>query len=56
MAIYTHLYLKCLLNRLVNAITELEKAIGYSSIKVSLTYSRGLEVPELMEDDMSVID
>jgi len=26
--------------------------MGYSSINVSLTYLRGLEVPELNEEDM----
>jgi|TARA_B110000305_G_scaffold185846_1_gene206902 hypothetical protein len=29
---------------------------GNSSIKVSLTYLRGLEVPELKEEDMPVIE
>ena len=29
--------------------------MGHSSIKVSLTYLRGLEVPELTEDDMPII-
>ena len=36
-------------------ITKLQKAMGHSSIKVSLTYLRGLEVPELNEDDMPMI-
>jgi len=30
--------------------------MGNSSRKVSLTYLVGLEVPELMEDDLPVID
>ncbi|MDC1029857.1 site-specific integrase [Flavobacteriaceae bacterium] len=34
------------------SITKLQKAMGHSSIKVSLTYLRGLEVPELSEEDM----
>jgi hypothetical protein len=29
-----------------------QKAMGHSSINVSLTYLRGLEIPELTEDDM----
>jgi hypothetical protein len=29
--------------------------MGHSSINVSLTYLRGLEVPELNEEDMPVI-
>jgi integrase len=36
-------------------ITKLQKAMGHSSIKVSLTYLRGLEVPELNEEDMPMI-
>ena len=34
------------------SITKLQKAMGHSSINVSLTYLRGLEVPELNEEDM----
>ena len=30
--------------------------MAHLSIKVSLTHLRGLEVPELSEEDMSVID
>ena len=37
------------------SITKLQTAMGHSSIKVSLTYLRGLEVPELTEDDMPMI-
>ena len=37
------------------SITKLQSAMGHSSIKVSLTYLRGLEVPELTEDDMPVV-
>ncbi len=37
------------------SITKLQKAMGHSSIKVSLTYLRGLEVPELNEQDMPMI-
>jgi len=29
--------------------------MGHSSIKVSLTYLRGLEIPELNEEDMPMI-
>jgi integrase len=34
------------------SITKLQKAMGHSSINLSLTYLRGLEVPELTEEDM----
>ena len=34
------------------SITKLQKAMGHSSINVSLVYLRGLEVAELMEEDM----
>tara|TARA_B100000886_G_C20411896_1_gene487448 strand:+ start:1626 stop:2150 length:525 start_codon:yes stop_codon:yes gene_type:complete len=37
------------------SITKLQKAMGHSSINVSLTYLRGLEVPELNEDEMPMI-
>ena len=37
------------------SISKLQKAMGHSSIKVSLTYLRGLEIPELEEDDMPSI-
>ncbi len=37
------------------AITKLQKAMGHSSLKVSLTYLRGLEVPELTEEDMPML-
>ena len=37
------------------SITKLQSAMGHSSIKVSLTYLRGLEVPELTENDMPKI-
>ena len=30
---------------IIRSITKLQKAIEYSSMNVSLTYSRGLEVP-----------
>lgn len=37
------------------SITKLQKAMGHSSINVSLTYLRGLEIPELKEEDMPMI-
>ena len=37
------------------SITKLQKAMGHSSINVSLTYLRGLEVPELNEEGMPMI-
>ena len=36
----------------LNYGTQPQKAMGHSSINVSLTYLRGLEVPELNEEDM----
>ena len=37
------------------SVTKLQKAMGHSSINVSLTYLRGLEIPELKEEDMPMI-
>ena len=37
------------------SITKLKSAMGHSSIRVSFTYLRGLEVPELNEEDMPMI-
>lgn len=37
------------------SITKLQKAMGHSSINVSLTYLRGLEVGELREEDMPTL-
>jgi len=37
------------------SVTKLQKAMGHSSINVSLTYLRGLEIPELTEDDMPLV-
>ena len=37
------------------SITKLKKAMGHSSINVSLTYLRGLEIPELKEEDMPLL-
>jgi len=34
------------------SLTKLQKAMGHSSLNVSLTYLRGLEVAELKEEDM----
>ena len=34
------------------SITKLQKAMGHSSINVSLTYLRSLEIAELKEEDM----
>ena len=36
-------------------ISKLQKAMGHSSIKVSLTYLRGLEIPELKQEDMPTL-
>ena len=37
------------------SLTKLQKAMGHSSINVSLTYLRGLEVAELREEDMPMV-
>ena len=37
------------------SLTKLQKAIGHSSLAVSLTYLRGLEVSELEEEDMPMV-
>ena len=37
------------------SITKLQKAMGHSSINVSLTYLRGLEIAELNEEDMPMV-
>ena len=37
------------------SITKLQKAMGHSSINVSLTYLRGLKVAELKEEDMPMV-
>ena len=36
-------------------LTKLQKALGHSSLAVSLTYLRGLEVSELEESDMPMV-
>ena len=47
--IYTKLTVK-------TAITKLQKAMGHSSINVSLTYLRALEIAELKEEDMPMVN
>ena len=37
------------------SLTKLQKAMGHSSINVSLTYLRGLEIAELKEEDMPIL-
>lgn len=37
------------------SLTKLQKAMGHSSINVSLTYLRGLEIAELKEEDMPLV-
>ena len=37
------------------SITKLQKAMGHSSMTVSLTYLRGLEVSELQQEDMPMV-
>ena len=38
------------------SLTKLQKAMGHSSVNVSLTYLRGLEVADLNEEDMPMIN
>ena len=38
------------------SLTKLQKAMGHSSLNVSLTYLRGLEVAELKEEDMPMVE
>ena len=37
------------------SLSKLQKAMGHSSLAVSLTYLRGLEVSELEEEDMPMV-
>ena len=37
------------------SLTKLQKAMGHSSLQVSLTYLRGLEVTELTDEDMPMV-
>ena len=43
------------LHKRTGSLSKLQKAMGHSSLAVSLTYLRGLEVSELEESDMPVI-
>jgi|TARA_B110000208_G_scaffold75131_1_gene96634 hypothetical protein len=40
---------------IIHSITKLQKAMEHSSISVSLTYLRGLEIAELKEEDMPMV-
>jgi hypothetical protein len=37
------------------SLTTLQQVMGHSSLQVSLTYLRGLEVAELKEADISMV-
>jgi integrase len=37
------------------SIHKLQRAMAHSSLNVSLTYLRGLEIAELKEDDMPMV-
>jgi len=37
------------------SLSKLQRAMGHSSLTVSLTYLRGLEVSELEESDMPMV-
>ncbi len=41
--------------RRTGSLHKLQRAMGHSSLNVSLTYLRGLEVAELEESDMPMI-
>ena len=41
--------------RRTRSLHKLQRAMGHSSLNVSLTYLRGLEVAELKEEDMPVV-
>jgi len=41
--------------RRTGSLTKLQKAMGHSSINISLTYLRGLEIAELKEEDMPMV-
>jgi len=40
---------------IINFISKLQKAMGHSSLAVSLTYLRGLEVSDLEEEEMPIV-
>ena len=40
----------------MSLLTKLQRAMGHSSLQVSLTYLRGLEVTELREEDMPMVN
>ena len=42
-------------DNIVMAVNKLQRAMGHSSLQVSLTYLRGLEVAELQEEDMPMV-
>ena len=37
------------------SLSKIQKTMGHSSLNVSLTYLRGLEVSKLEEEDMSMV-
>ena len=44
-----------LIYKRTGSISKLQQTMGHSSLAVSLTYLRGLEVSELEESDMPMI-
>jgi hypothetical protein len=44
-----------LINQTIGDLHKLQRAMGHSSLNVSLTYLRGLEVAELKEEDMPMV-
>ena len=53
-AIYIYTYCAQIFKR-TGSLNKLQKALGHSSINVSLIYLRGLEIAELKEEDMPII-
>tara|TARA_B100000795_G_scaffold158918_1_gene119413 strand:- start:86 stop:238 length:153 start_codon:yes stop_codon:yes gene_type:complete len=39
----------------IGLLTKLQKAMGHSSINLSLPYLRGLEIAELREEDLPMV-
>ena len=56
MGILIYLFLLTTNNiNVIRVLSKLQKAMGHSSLAVSLTYLRGLEVSELDECDMPMV-
>ena len=49
-------FFRKLLNSRTVSLSELQTAMGHSSLNLPLTYLRGLEIAELKEEDMPKVD